>query len=36
VVDDTVPSKKPPKKKVTKPKPAPATMDAPPNTSPPN
>jgi hypothetical protein len=36
VVDDTVPPKKPAKKKVTKPKPAPATMDAPPNTSPPN
>ena len=36
VVDDTVPPKKPAKKKVTKPKPAPATMDTPPNTSPPN
>jgi hypothetical protein len=36
VVDDTVPPKKPAKKKVAKPKPAPATMDTPPNTSPPN
>jgi hypothetical protein len=36
VVDDTVPPKKPAKKKVTKPKPAPATIDTPPNTSPPN
>jgi hypothetical protein len=36
VVDDTVPPKKPAKKKVTKPKPAPARIDAPPNTSPPN
>lgn len=36
VVDDTVPPKKPAKKKVTKPKPAPATTDAPPNTSLPN
>jgi len=36
VVDDTVPPKKPAKKRVTKPKPAPATMDTPPNTSPPN
>jgi hypothetical protein len=36
VVDDTVPPKKPAKKKVTKPKPAPATMATPPDTSPPN
>ena len=36
VVDDTVPPKKPAKKKVPKPKPAPATIDTPPNTSPPN
>jgi hypothetical protein len=36
VVDDTAPPKKPAKKKVTKPKPAPATMDTPPNTSQPN
>jgi hypothetical protein len=36
VVDDTVPPKKPVKKKVMKPKPAPATVDTPPDTLPPN